>query len=115
LVFIGKVVEIVDNETGETKYSAYPLIYKFEVTGIFKGEVESRIIEVVSERDSVSCGYEFKIGETYLVYSINSDFYNRFTGNDSDFSTSICSRNQFLATTGKKEIRKLERLSNRAN
>jgi hypothetical protein len=115
LVFTGKVIDIIDNETGETTFSGYPLIYIFEVVQTFKGKSETKIIEVVSARDPESCGYKFNLGETYLVYSINSDFYNSYTRNNSDFITSLCDRNNPLATTEKREIRKLERLSKNTN
>lgn len=111
LVFTGKVIDIIDNETGETTFSGYPIIYIFEVVQTFKGKGETKIIEVVSARASASCGYKFNVGETYLVYSIKSDFYNSYTRNNSDFITSLCDRNKPLATTEKREIRKLERLS----
>ncbi|MBG42355.1 MAG: hypothetical protein CL530_00115 [Aequorivita sp.] len=115
LVFTGKVIDIIDNETGETTFSGYPLIYIFEVVQTFKGKSETKIIEVVSARESASCGYKFNLGETYLVYSINSDFYNSYTRNNSDFITSLCDRNKPFATTEKREIRKLERLSKHTN
>jgi len=111
LIFTGKVLEktIVENEM--YKSSMDPVIYKFEVTQIYKGTIDKKIIEVVTSRDSASCGFPFQIGTSYLVYSVKSDFYSDRTGSTTDYITDLCRRNQDLALTRNKELRILNRLN----
>jgi hypothetical protein len=111
LVFTGKVIEINTVNKKELKSSADPIIYKFEISTIIKGKIQKRIIEVASEMSRVSCGYKFQLGKTYLVYSLKSKRFSKFTENEFDFATGLCSRNKILSTVKRKELRKLKRLN----
>ncbi|MDC7996356.1 hypothetical protein [Altibacter sp. HG106] len=113
LIFIGKVLEktILENELYSS--SADPVIYKFELTQVYKGNIDKKTIEVVTSRDSASCGFPFQIGKNYIVYSIKSDFYTDRTGSNTDFITGLCRRNQELDHLRKKELRILTRLKNK--
>lgn len=115
LVIIGKVIEIKEvNKDTLIKSSADPVIYVFELKQIFKEEINTSFIEVVSAASSASCGYVFNLGEEYLVYARKSDFYKNTTHNKFDFTTGLCSRNQKLNILHKKEQRVLNRLKRRS-
>jgi Tissue inhibitor of metalloproteinase len=111
LILIGKVIdkELIFNE--EYQSSADPVIYKFEVTKIIKGKLKKEIIEIASERSEISCGYEFEIGKSYLVYALRSSHFSSITKNEFDLVTSLCSRNQKLSKVKKEELRKLKKLA----
>ena len=108
LILIGKVIdkELKYNENEKYQSSADPTIYKFEVTKIIKGELKKEIIEIASERSEISCGYEFEIGKSYLVYARKSSHFSSLTKNEFDFVTSLCSRNQKLSKVKKEELKK---------
>lgn len=114
LVITGKVI---DKNT--VYYSLYgsssdPAIYKIEIIKAYKGTVHTEIIEIASARSEISCGYEFKIGQTYLIYARKSNHFSSKTKNKSDFITSLCDRNQVLQNVVKKELSKLKKF-NRGN
>ena len=96
LIFTGKVVEVITINKNEWKSSADPIIYKFEVSEIIKGKIQSKIIEVASEMSGASCGYQFKLGRNYLVYSLKSKRFSKMTKNEFDFATGLCSGNKIL-------------------
>lgn len=104
LIITGKVVDIEDVKTG------YSMIYTFEVTEMIKGEAQKKTIEIISNRNGASCGYVFKLGQSYLVYARMSTRFTSKTNNDFDFTTSLCSRNQQLQNLDKKELRMLNKL-----
>jgi len=63
-VFIGKVVSF--EMTGGDMLSAR--LAKFSVTKIWKGERRA-VDEILTAISSASCGYDFQVGETYVVYA----------------------------------------------
>lgn len=85
-VFAGKVIDIKipDNVMS----SADPMSVTFAVNQTWKGHTQ-KTINVSTEVSSASCGYEFQIGETYLVYA---------NGQDS-LHTSLCSRTTTFANS----------------
>jgi len=113
LIFTGKVIKITEINNSLLKSSADPIIYTFEIIQVIKGQVQKKNIEIASAISSASCGYNFRIGKSYLVYSRKSTRYSKLTKNKFYFSTSLCSRNQFLSKVSKKEFRKLKELNTR--
>jgi len=69
-VFSGKVIDIARPVVMVS--TADEVKYTFEVYNVWKGENKAQI-EVYSALDSVSCGYEFKLDEEYLVYTYESE------------------------------------------
>lgn len=69
-VFTGQVVEIsfarLDADGKPARFSEK--VVHFTVEKAFKG-VEGRTIEIVTNPNSASCGYNFKQGERYFVYA----------------------------------------------
>jgi len=77
-VFMGKVVSF--ELTGE----AFSLrLAKFAVTKIWKGE-RSAVNEILTANNSAACGYEFQVGENYVIYAYNAG--------DGKLHTNICTR-----------------------
>ena len=110
LIISGKVIDIKILNTSEIWSSADPIIYKFEITKTIKGKLKKEVIDIVSERSGASCGYNFELGESYLVYAIKSTHFSSKTNNEFDFVTSLCTRNQKLKKVTEKELRKLKKL-----
>lgn len=115
LIISGKVIEIKVVNTEDLKSSADPIIYKFEIAKIIKGNLNKEVIEIVSEVSEISCGFVFQLGKSYLVYARKSTYFSSQTKNEFDFMTSLCDRNQKLRLVNKKELRKLKRLNRRKN
>lgn len=66
-VFIGKVVSF--QLTGE---AFSPRLAKFSVAKIWKGE-RMAVSEILTPNNSAACGYEFIVGEEYVVYAYEYD------------------------------------------
>lgn len=82
-VFSGQVIRIdTPAAVGGIISTADPLKVTFQVIEIWKGPLGNPLI-VQTARDSVSCGYNFLIGQEYLVYAY---------GSESDLQTNICTR-----------------------
>ncbi|MAM27468.1 MAG: hypothetical protein CMC13_00445 [Flavobacteriaceae bacterium] len=113
LIFTGKVISKVTKTNEEYFSLADPTIYTFEIIEKIKGTFQSTNVEIVSEESGASCGYNFEIGQQYLVYSINSDQFTSTTANKHDFVTDLCRRNQKINTIDKREIKKLRKLGKR--
>lgn len=82
-VFSGTVVRIFDeNKSKLTQSSADPISVVIEVDETWKGINQTEVI-VNTERDEASCGFEFVLNETYLIYA-NED--------NGELRASYCSR-----------------------
>jgi hypothetical protein len=70
-IFVGEVTEIIVPKTpaGEPGWVAE---VKFKVQRTWKG-VELEEVRVFTANVCCICGYEFKVGESYLVYAYGSD------------------------------------------
>ena len=68
VVFAGTVISRMDPNPGPGFSSADPITYTFSVERRAKGE-PGATQEVVSARDSASCGCAFAKGGRYLVYA----------------------------------------------
>ena len=86
-VFSGLVTEIIIDEKSHT-YEA-----KFRVRESWKG-VDLEKISLFGGTDCCFCQYEFKVGESYLVYAVLDKERNRL-------STSICQRTELLSVAQK--------------
>lgn len=82
-VFSGKVMEIEEKKsvTGFTTKSAL-----FEVKEAWKGVSQSQI-KVTTGAGGGDCGYDFKAGQSYLVYANGSDMYG-----SNKLTVILCSR-----------------------
>lgn len=86
-VFSGKVIKQIDeNENNLIQSSADQIVTVLKVDMTWKGINETEVI-VYTERDSASCGFEFKVNNSYLVYA---------TKKDDKLHVSLCSRTTAL-------------------
>lgn len=88
-VFSGKVIGIKRHSQSAELFGQVEVI--FEVDKSWKG-VDKRVVSVFTSSGSASCGYGFKKGRTYLVYTGGSP--------QGQLSTSICSRTKRLNKAG---------------
>jgi hypothetical protein len=88
-VFSGKVMRI-DADEAPIMSSADPVKVVFDVSRVWKG-AEEGAIALSTARESASCGYNFVVGEEYLVYANTSE-----TG----LTTGLCSRTMPLSSAG---------------
>lgn len=87
-VFSGKVTK-VDAPQGQVISSADPVTVTFAVQKVWKGATESQLV-VTTALDSASCGYNFELGQEYLVYADQND------GAGAALSVNLCSRTTIL-------------------
>jgi hypothetical protein len=88
-IFVGQVLAI------ESPADAQPFLrrrVRIRSTEVFRGGVSGEV-DVWTGLGGGDCGYDFKVGETYLVYAYRDATTNRI-------STGICSNTQKLATAG---------------
>jgi hypothetical protein len=106
-VFIGTPISVRTAEQTSTRSPGeidwLPVTFKFTLEQSFLG-VESREVEVSTGRGGGDCGYNFKLGNRYVVYAYRSQ--NRL-------ATSICSRTKLLEDA-KEDVDFLRSLSSRA-
>ena len=111
LIINGKVVEILVVNKAKMKSSADPIIYKFEITKVIKGIIKKKIVDIASETMEMSCGYNFELGKSYLVYARKSTHFSKMTNNEFDFVTSLCDRNKKADKVDKIEYQELKSLN----
>jgi Carboxypeptidase regulatory-like domain len=85
-IFVGKVVEIVPLPRGADGYPWRSV--RFEVLESLKG-ADAATAEVRTGRGGGDCGYEFKVGESYVVHAN--------PGRSGELVTSICSATKPLS------------------
>ncbi|WAC02237.1 hypothetical protein N7U66_00135 [Lacinutrix neustonica] len=113
LILTGKVIAKELKSNGTHQNSGDPIIYTIEIISVIKGIKKSEVIQIASEMSESNCGYPFEIGKAYLVYATSSTHFSSKTGNDFNFVTSLCYRNQKLSIVKGKEFRILKRLARR--
>ena len=79
---MGNVMEIL----GDRDSSA--VVVKFRVKSTWKGRLTKRV-SVSTGRGHGDCGYQFEVGQSYLVYAYGSD--------ENSLSTNICQRTARLS------------------
>jgi hypothetical protein len=89
-VFSGQVIEVVERNTN----LSYENVISFRVIESWK-RVRTSTIKIITPRPALgSCGYDFQVGESYLVYV--ERMVERT--DDEDLWTGICSRTMMLAS-----------------
>jgi hypothetical protein len=86
-VFSGRVIAR-EEPTGSTIRSDDPVTITFQVYEVWKGPEQS-VIEITTALTGPSCGYEFAVDQSYLVYAY---------GEEDDLQVSLCSRTNILAS-----------------
>ena len=68
-VFVGSVEQIYDARTGD---SGNPQVVVMRVSDVYKGDV-TETQGIVTSADGASCGFDFVVGEAYVVFSASTD------------------------------------------
>lgn len=91
-VFIGKVVD-------ERKATDWGRVFKFQVSSGWKG-VDQAEISIRTGNGNGDCGYDFQVGQEYLVYA------TRLEANldGSDLNTNICTATRHVVNNGTKYV-----------
>lgn len=87
-IFAGKVIKI-EKPTGSTSSTADLINVMFETSRWWKGP-GTKTFTIFTAREGASCGYPFKEGEKYLVYSSKEKESGRW-------ETGLCDSNKVLA------------------
>lgn len=87
-IFLGTVSKVEEIEFSDGTFSYHLNLYTFENHRIWKGD-DLPQIQVRSMPDSAACGYEFKQGESYMVYAY---------GTQDELRTSLCNYNHPTTT-----------------
>lgn len=88
-VFAGKVKQVSKPAQGRIWSSADPVTITFEVTDVWKGEVQAETT-VSTALSGASCGYEgFFVNQSYIVFA--------YGGDDGKLKTTSCDRTKPLS------------------
>jgi len=114
-IFIGTVTAVEELNKGKRQSSGDPVRYTFQVTEWFKGKSSKKQIEIITAISEISCGYNFKIGNSYIVHSLRSDYFgDRFPEymDEKEVNTSgLCYGNKIKEDLNRKSLRFYKRLS----
>jgi len=102
-IFIGKVVE-----SRLAGFKLYDQTYKYmeynlEVVKKYKGNIIDNKVIIRTGLGGADCGYRFLLGKKYIVYG------SQYKGNL--YSTNSCTRNREITSREEREIKILEKLS----
>lgn len=86
-VFAGKVTGIEEPPPRKFQSSIDPVKVTFDVKEAWKGNVDPTFT-ITTARSTVSCGFNFQVGQEYIVYA---------DGDESLARVSLCSRTALLA------------------
>jgi hypothetical protein len=73
-------------------------IFKIKADKIYKGLSQSDTISVITPTSGAGCGFEFQIGQQYIIYGTKNDevlpgsSLKRFSTNNQTYWTNICNR-----------------------
>lgn len=112
-ILTGKVIakEVVVHYCKNCTSSGDPVVYTIQIDKLYKGCVTTKLIEIVSSISEVSSGYNFKVGETYLINAFKSDYYSsKYKQIKTPYSTGLCSRNKIFDDLARKHKRILHKL-----
>lgn len=85
VIFSGRVLEIVPFATDTSRPQR---LVKFGVSETYRGQID-RIAEIITGQGGGDCGYNFQVGQSYMVYP--------GMRNDGRLEASICSRTRELS------------------
>jgi hypothetical protein len=92
---------IIQGDTAdfEYKFFKYPSrVVKLKVTKLFKGQMTSDTLTIITPPNGAACGVHFEIGKQYIIYGTTEDEINRSnnlvrkSANNNIYWTHQCSR-----------------------
>lgn len=104
---------IITGDTSKIHYDwrKYPIaVIRIKVDKIFKGQLLSDTIIILTPPNGAACGYSFQVGQKYIVYAtifdelLITDQYKRRTNSNKTFWTHQCTRTQDWNKTEEHEI-----------
>lgn len=67
--------------------------YKVRLIEKYKGELKQNIVDIVTGIGNGDCGYNFKTGRRYIIYSVTKNkYFDKGEDTDIYFYTDVCSR-----------------------
>jgi len=111
VVIMGK---IIDRKIIQIKDTLMPLIkiqkaeYTIQATRLYKGKIKDTLIKVITGLGGGDCGFEFMIGNEYVVYcSYENKYYEQGNIVNKFLYTDICRRTRL--TNDKEELKLLNK------
>lgn len=95
-VFLGKIISVKPynskiSKNGDEIVEEYSnIIVKIEITNTFKGSSKN-IVEIITGIGGGDCGYDFIVGEEYLIFAYDNGIYT--DKNDGIMETTMCDGN----------------------
>jgi hypothetical protein len=102
-----------DTSNMQLNWREFPTaVVKIKVDKVYKGQMVSDTLTILTPPNGASCGYRFQVGENYIVYAtivdemLMTDRLKRRTFDNATFWTHQCSRTQNWNITEENEIMK---------
>lgn len=96
---IPDMIELYPNDT--LRHNDYPFVYTrvkyiLKADRIYKGKFKDGLINIITGQGGGDCGFEFQVGEKYIVYGEkkSGDEYESIVENKHSIWTDICRRTQ---------------------
>jgi hypothetical protein len=127
IVFSGRVISrtlttnydslgvVVNGDTNNMyfEWREFPTaVVKIKVDKIYKGQVVSDTLTILTPPNGAACGYRFQVGKKYIVYAtifdemLGSSELRRRTFDNRTFWTHQCTRTQYWNTAEENDIKK---------
>ncbi|WP_417351344.1 hypothetical protein [Flavobacterium alkalisoli] len=107
-------IEEEDEHLGDRFYYTFSKEFTFLVEELHKGKAVTDTIKVITGYGKGDCGYRFKTGEKYIVFSYYTQaYFERETEQKKFLETNICRYTKPYGRFSEKEKRKLDKLQKR--
>jgi hypothetical protein len=92
---------VIQGDTSDNKYKRlkYPSkVVKLKVTTLFKGQITSDTLTIITPSSGAGCGANFELGKQYIIYGTNEDHINYSTNfkckakDNNVYWTHLCTR-----------------------
>jgi hypothetical protein len=110
-IFEGTAIGVDTLKTIDSTFhmTYYELVYSFNIEKNYKGVRNLQTIKVKTGLGNGSCGFNFDVGKTYIVYAYKYDYINT---KDNSLKTDICTR---TTISNADEQNQLEKIVGRKN
>ena len=106
-----KIISVGDTTNVYHRMTYYPMsIVKIKLTKIYKGQTTADTITIITGPNSASCGYNFRVGENYIIYGyvnnkiISTQNYSIKTKDKNTYWTHQCSRTELYSLQEEEDI-----------
>ncbi len=105
------VVVTGDTSNTDFRWYNYPIaVVKIKVDKIYKGQLVSDTISILTPPNGAGCGYDFQVGQNYIVYAtlfndlLTTEELKMRTFDNKTFWTHLCTRAQNWNITEENEL-----------